>query len=166
MKNVLVFACCVVGFLLIAAPTAVEHHQVFINGKPFANAVVINGQLFVSMEDFAKAAGAKVTLEPMFQLQGSKLTAVWAAEGVASKIKEVDSKHKDEFRTAIFRVVKPGEISSKVVMENGKAFIPLRDIAKAFGSTWISPPSGLRPNQSITLNGAVDGCKDCQLAIR
>ena len=55
MKNVLVFACCVVGFLFIAAPTAIEHHQVLINGKSFANAVVINGQLFVSMEDFAKA---------------------------------------------------------------------------------------------------------------
>jgi len=120
MKNALVVACCVVGFLLIAAPTPGGHHQVFINGKPFANATVINGQLFVSLEDFAKAAGAKVSLEPSFKLQGSKLIAIGPADGAASKIKSGQIKVSDKAwgTNQLFQVVKSGEISSNVVMQN------------------------------------------------
>ena len=116
---------------------------------------------------FAKAAGAKLTLEPFFKLQGSKLTAYQQADGL-------DSKHKDEIKVSnkawgtnqLFQVIRPGEISSKIVMENGKAFIPLHDLAKAFGATFNLTAAALKPNQTINLNGEVDGCKDCQLAAR
>src|SRR5437899_685773 len=173
MKKALFFVCCVVAFLLIAAPTAVEHHKVFVNGKPFATAAVINGQFVVALEDFAKAAGAKVTLEPSFQLQGSKLTAVWTAEAASTKIKnEVplaakkstpDLKIKIENKasgTQIFQVARAGEISSKVFMDGGKAWIPLHDLAKAFGANFTAAPGALRPTDSINLvpKAICDGC--------
>lgn len=166
MKNALVVACCVVGFLLIAAPTNVGH-QVFINGKPFANAITINGQLFVSLEDFAKASGAKVTLEPFFQLQGSKLVAIGSVSGAAAKIKsdQIKVSGKAWGTNQLFQVVKSGEISSKIVMQNGKAFLPLQDLAKAFGSTY-APVDTFRPNQSINLDSPLHPCPGCSIGAR
>lgn len=174
MKNALVFVCCVVAFLLIAAPTAVEFHKVFVNGKLFATAAVINGQFVVALEDFAKAAGAKLTLEPSFRLQGSKLTAVWTAESLDSKHKDharllaaqkgtSDSKIKVENKvsgTQLFQVARAGDISSKVFMDGGKAWIPLNDLAKAFGATFNAAPGALRPTESINLvpRALCDGC--------
>jgi hypothetical protein len=166
MKKSLVFACCVVGFLLIAAPTNVGHHQVFINGKPFANAGAINGQLFVSVEDFVKASGAKVTLEPFFQLRGSKLTAVWTAEAASANKIKLGAQNKAWGANQLFQVVKPGEISSKIVMENGRAFLPLHDLATAFGATFNVTASALKPNQTINLDSPLHPCPGCSIGAR
>ena len=167
MKNALVSACCVVGFLFIAAPTSVEH-QVFINGKPFANATVINGQLFVSLADFAKASGANGSLEPFFQRQGSKLIAVGPLDTAASKSKFGQAKVNSKAwgTNQLFQVVKPGQISSTVVMQNGIALVPLSDVAKAFGSTWNAPSGGFRPNQSFNLNSPLHPCRGCSMGVR
>ncbi|HMC22122.1 MAG TPA: hypothetical protein VKL19_09770, partial [Thermoanaerobaculia bacterium] len=69
MKRILVFALCVIGFILIAAPTATEYHQVFVNGKPFAKAGLVNGIIAVRVRDLATAAGDTVALEH-FKLNG------------------------------------------------------------------------------------------------
>ena len=121
----------------------------------------------MSVEDFAKAAGAKVTLEPFFRLQGSKLTAHQPSDGP-------DSKHKDEIKvsnkawgaTKLFQVVKSGEISSKIVMEGGKAFLPLHDLATAFGATFNASASALKPNQVINLDSPLHPCPGCSIGVR
>ncbi len=54
----------------------------------------------------------------------------------------------------MFKVNKPGAISSNVLMQGGKAFVPLSDVAKAFGGVWTQPAAGLAPGQGIQLNFA------------
>jgi len=170
MKKALVFACFVVGFPLIARVNKIEAHQVLINGKPFANATVINGQLFVPLEDFAKAAGAKVTLEPFFKLQGSKLIAFVPIDSAAAKIKIKPGwskvSGKDWGANQLFQVVKSGEISSNIVMQNGTAFIPLKDVAQAFGAKFNWTATSLKPNQSISLDSPTEPCPGCRVAAR
>jgi hypothetical protein len=171
MKKALVFALCVVGFILIAAPTAVEFHPVLVNGKSIGNAVVVQGGIVaISLEDFAKAGGATVTLEPYFQKQGNRLIALQPPP-VGGQT------HKDKYTGAqtvkaptqgkvvpaitnpwgtapvdkqqgalkyspgqVFRVQKAGEISSHLIIaRDGKAFIPLDDVAKFFGGVYNQP---------------------------
>src|SRR6266542_3987185 len=88
MKKIFTLVFGVVGFLVIAAPIYVESaaHQVLINGKPFAKAQFINNQWVIAIDDFAKADGGTLTLEPNFQLQGNRLLAV--VPGVQSAEKQ------------------------------------------------------------------------------
>lgn len=177
MKKLFVLALCVLGFILIAAPTAVERYQVFLNGKPFAKAALFNdpagaAQLAIPLEEFARAGGANVTLDPSFQLQGTKLNAMVSSYSTDSKIKgefkfhkaatvpSPEHKHKIgdiKIQAAqMFRVGRQGEISSRVFMDGGKAWVPLADVAKAFGAQNWTAPATLKPGEPIMLNFPVN----------
>jgi hypothetical protein len=186
MKKVLVFALCVVGFILIAAPTAVEYAPLFINGKPAGQAVLINGVIAISVESFAKAGGATLTLQPYFQRQGPRLLATIGTDAIKYKDEAAvklspaavgsvpavqagvlkQSPHPDiKFTTGvknstqfqIFRVQKGGEISGHVFEDGGKAYIPLADLATAFGGTFTAPAANVfKPGEAIRLNFSVN----------
>jgi len=52
-----------------------------------------------------------------------------------------------------FHVTKNGAvISSHIFMFEGKAWIPLADVARAFGGTFTAPAGNLQPGQSMSLN--------------
>src|SRR5437867_8774508 len=92
MKQVFVLVFCVLGFILIAAPTAVEYHQVYFNGQPFAQAALIEGKLLIPVEAVAKAiSGGGLTLEDAhLTINAGKLNALVSSYSAA------DSKHKGE----------------------------------------------------------------------
>jgi hypothetical protein len=182
MKRTLVLALCVIGFILIAAPTAVEYHPVLLNGKALGNGVILQGGIIaISVEDLAKGAGGTLTLEPYFQLQGNRLLAKSGVQDVAKKavtpgsqgalVPAVQTPYKEtpaykespaykEQATVklrpgqLFRVQRSGEISSHVFMQGGKAFVPLTDVAKAFGGVFNPPTiSGNSPAGAAAVNG-------------
>src|SRR2546423_6426727 len=78
MKKIVMGTLIIAGFFFIAAPIYVkmESHQLLTNGKPFGNAQFVNGKWAISLQDFAKAFGGTLTLEPNFQLQGNRLSAL------------------------------------------------------------------------------------------
>ena len=164
MKKALVLALCVVGFVLIAAPTAVERAPLFINGKQVGEAVFINGIIAVSVENAAKAGGATLTLQPYFSRQGSKFLAVATADTIAKKAvagekqvpavqagmikQDVGGLKQTPAPGQVFRVQKPGEVSSHVFEYEGKAYFPLQDLARALGNnTWAGRVEAGKPVQ-------------------
>src|SRR6266511_6042047 len=161
-------ALSVLGFLLITGDVIMEErpNPVFLNGESFANAIKINGILVIPLEDFAKAAGGKVSLEPDFQLQGSTLTAKVAFQDlhVAKPMDKSSPQRADVFaklgdikgesldRQRLFNIRRVGVISTNVLTKNGKAYLSLADVAKAFGNTSWQGAITLRPGESISLN--------------
>jgi len=149
MKRVLVFALCVAGLLLLTAPTAVERSPLAINGKAVGGMIILqNGVWAVSLEDVARALGAPITLEPVLSLQGNRLTVKQPGGATAYKPQKPDGsldagihfkydlKAQKEARMApgqFLGVIQPGVISSHVTMMNGKAYVPVADLVRAFG---------------------------------
>ena len=199
MKKLWTLALSVIAFLFVAAPIymKIDSRPMTANGKQVGNAQFINGQWAISLEDFAKAAGGTLTLEPNFQLQGSRLLAVAPGVQVQGKTKiEASSpmntiggvagnnpaaqqkaqgaiilqdknqggiilQNKDRggiiLQNTAFHVRKAGEISHNVFMFNGKAYVPLADVAKAFGGTFTAPAGNLTAGQSLNFNWNGDG---------
>jgi hypothetical protein len=171
MKRSLAFALCVIGFMFIAAPTAVEFHPVFLNGKPFGNAASINGVLAIKVKDVATAAGDMLTLEH-FKLNGRTLTTVPdgtsdimknAAASPAKKVREAalvpanqkalpGTTVKGESHGLIIVVRKAGNVSNKVFMFEGQAWMPFSDFLHALGVSNQPAMGNLKPNESIQLN--------------
>lgn len=173
MKKLSLLAASVAGFFLIAAPIymKMESHGLTLNGKPFANAVFVNGQWALPLADFAKLAGNGVTLEPAFKLQGNQLSALLPAVQTTQKAQikiEASSvpdtftvpgaykEYKESGKVGAFHVQKAGVISRNVFMVDGKAFLPLADVARAFGGT-LTTPANVAPGQSLSLNFTVNG---------
>ena len=148
-----------------------------LNGKPFATASTINGIIAVRVEDVAKGLGLGVSLEPLLALNGSHLKAntssyEWIKNSPTVKIREAASNPSVKMRagaavpgaereytiklrsTPLFRIGKAGEISSHVFMYGGKAWMPLADLAQAFG--FIINWSNLRAGQAINVNAAAN----------
>ena len=133
-------------------------HPVLLNGKPFANAITVNGVLAIPVQEFAKAVGVNVSLEPHLQLRGSTLSAkVWkTAPGSAqasdtfAKIGDIKGESLDSNRLA--DIQRPGVISNKVMMHKGKAYLPLADVARAFGVAGWQGPITMSAGQAISLN--------------
>jgi hypothetical protein len=178
MKKALVLALCVVGFILIAAPTAVEYSPLFINGKPAGQAVLINGVIAISVENFAKAGGATLTLQPNFQRQGPKLLAL-----LGSDMKKAQPAAKEKWTPAtgagvpavqagmikqdvgglkqtpapgqIFRVQRAGEVSSHVFDFEGKGYLPVADLARALGTTFTAPAAPAAPGATNAASGGI-----------
>src|SRR5579859_1438639 len=176
MKQLSIVAACAAGFFLIAAPIYVkmDSHALTMNGRPAANAVFVNGQWAMALDDFAKLGGGTLTLEPNFQLNGNTLSALLPA--VQTSIKKADptlqiqaSTVPDTFTVpgaalkqkvytgGAFHVRKAGVISRNVFRFDGKVWVPLADVARAFGGTFTTPQGNLQPGQSLTLNFAVNG---------
>jgi hypothetical protein len=171
MKKFLVFALCVTGFMFIAAPTAVEYHRVFLNGKPFANAALINGIIAVKVSDLATGVGDTLTLEH-FKLDGHTLTTVpdgtsntlkpLGGASPASKVREAaldpavkkaqtQAKIKSAPNALIIVVRKAGQVSNSVFTFQGQSWVPLKDVAIAIGTSFNQPVKML-PNDSFQLN--------------
>jgi len=161
VKRLTLAALLIAAFVLTTAPTAVENHPLTLNGRLLGNMVVIQGGIWaISLEDFARAAGAPITLEPMFQLQGNRLLTRMATpdhkvrEAAVNPAAKIQSAQKIKFAPGqIIAVRKAGEISGNIVMVNGKAFIPVRDVVRAFGDGSVRSYSGkLQPGQGVSLN--------------
>ena len=176
MKKVLTFLLSVTGFVFIAAPIymKIESHSVIANGRPFATAQFVNGQWAMPLEDFAKLGGSSVTLEPNFRLQGNELFGLLlpAVQKVQKeKIKIEASAMPDTFTSnlkvspaeqkalggGLFHVRKAGLISRGIFMADGKAWIPMKDVASALGGTFTVPAGNLQPGQSLSINFTLNG---------
>jgi hypothetical protein len=157
--------------ILAAAPLSTGLHQLTINGKMIGQVVVIQGGIWaVSVEDFARAAGAGLTLEPAFSLQGNRLVAnppaTAAKEYKPQKADgsldagihfKYDLKAQKEARMApgqVLGVQHPGVISSNIMMMNGKAYVPVPDLIRAFGDGSVHGAftGNLAPGQNVNLN--------------
>lgn len=157
--------------LLVAATTAVGavdgYFPVSINGKRFANAVTINGNLFVSVEDFSKAIGDGGTV----RVQGNRLAIVsprLEASNTADTFTKVGyGSGGGEGHAAAtggagagkvtfnpFTIKKSSDIASPIFMNNGKAFVSLADVARLFGGNLNVNVGTLRPGQAINLTVA------------
>ncbi len=140
--------CCAAFLLTFGGGVILERpNPVLLNGKPLANAVKVNGILYIPVADLAKGAGGSPTLEPTLKLQGNTLTAAAHKHIAGVKYEDVNVQ---------FQVRKAGEISSHVIMKDGKAWVPLGDVAKAFGAIIINYDS-VKPGEPIRLNLTVNG---------
>jgi hypothetical protein len=168
LKKTVFFFACVLGFLFIAAPIFMQYETraVVSNGKPFANAQFVNNQWAIPIGDFAKAFGGTLTLEPNFRLQGNTLVALMSNYAAANKKFDAASslpavqKKADGaiiLQNKGFQVRKAGEVSHNVFTVNGTTFVPLADVAKAFGTTFTAPAGNLAPGQALTLNFSLNG---------
>ena len=183
MKRIGLAIVSVIAFFFIAAPIYMKYEGIYgvnLNGKPSMKAQFVNNQWAVPLDEFSRAFGGGVTLEPNFQLQGNKLISVSSGgdrlakkvEPSAQKVEPSASQNtiggsvapgvkisagEKPFIGGALHVRKAGIVSNNVFMFNGKAFVPLADIARAFGGTFTAPTGNLQPNQSLSLNFAVNG---------
>jgi hypothetical protein len=131
--------------------------------------VVIQGGVWaVSLEDFARALGAPITLEPVLSLQGNRLVVKGATSPAEYKPQKPDgslsaaTQFKYDLKAQkvvpgqILQVMRPGVISSHVTMVNGKAFVPVADVVHAFGDGSVhgAITGNLMPGQNLNLNVA------------
>ena len=151
----------VLAFALLPAFTLIESqtHDITLNGKSFGKGVVLQGGIIaVSLEDFAKAVGAPITLEPTLNLRGNRLLVGNAAVADSLKYKESAAlKYGDAYKIKIapgqiIAVRKAGVISNNVMMINGKAYLPLHDVVNAFGDGSVRGfGAGVKPGEAIHL---------------
>ena len=147
MKRTIAFALCFAAIASMAGAIILEErpHPLLLNGKAFGNAVMINGNLVMSLDDFFKAATGSPNPGTSFVVRGNQLLANPAAQGAII------------LQNSAFHVRKAGEVSSHLMTLNGKTFIPVVDVMHAFGSrSWVAP-ANLQPGQSISLNFTVNG---------
>ncbi|HEY8132501.1 MAG TPA: hypothetical protein VII12_11485 [Thermoanaerobaculia bacterium] len=163
MKRIHAVALCVVALASIASAAIVEEHPVFLNGKPFARAVMVNGKLAMSVQEFARGAGVTGnTFDQSFTLNGNTLTAKVKPPDMpivhkVDKASPMLAQHGSGggAGSPVFGVRKAGVISTHVFTINGKAFIWFKDVATALGvANWTGPVTSSGP---INLNVAVNG---------
>ena len=161
MKKLYLLAACVTGFFFIAAPIYMKY-PVSVNGRPGMTAQFVNNTWAVPLDEFAKAFGGGITLEPNFQLQGNKLVSISSGgDKTAKKVVEASTTPNTIGGSSAtiklgnpgtLHVRKAGIVSNNVFGFEGKAYVPLADIARAFGGTFTAPPGNLQPGQSLSLN--------------
>jgi hypothetical protein len=175
MKKLFVLAVCVVGFSFIAAPIYVktETRQLVAAGRRFGTAQFVNGQWALSLKEFSKLAGV-ITLEPSFQLQGNHRLVAVSSGGDRTAKKAIQASaapntiggvignvaggaQEKPLQGGVFHVRKAGEISHNVFLYNGEYWVPLADVATAFGGTFTAPAGNLQPGQSMSLNFTLNG---------
>jgi len=171
MKRISILVFVAAGFMFIAAPIYMSEmsHQVFVSGNLLGHAQMVNGVWAIPLDEFAKAIGgnggtslqqAGLTinggrLRTLPQLQTSNSADTFtlvsprdAATGQASGKRS----HKP------FVVVKQWDAASPLLSSGGKTFVPLSDVAKAFGGTFTGPvslPNGAPINLTPGANGAI-----------
>jgi len=158
MKKTLQAALCVIGFLLLTGDVVLQErpNPVTINGKPFANAYNIHGVIAIKVEDLAKAFNGTPNLQQAgFQLRGNKLTTLGNFEAVVSPRDAASGLPTGKRMHKPFVITKEVDVSTAVLMKNGKNFVPLADVVKAFGGVYNVIQGNLRAGQ--TLNFAVNG---------
>ena len=159
MKKLLVSS---IGFFLLAGFTLIERpNPVMINGHPFANALTINGVIAISVEDLARAISGNINLQQSgLQLSGNRLMLVPAVQKSAAPntiggtLGNAGGHSSGKVAVHDISITKRADVSSAVFMHQGKAYVPLSDVAKAFGGTFSLNGGTLRPGQTISLNFA------------
>ena len=175
MKRVSLLALWVLAFFLIAAPIYMQYNNLIVNGKPFGRAAFVNGMWAMPLEDFSRAIGGNgVTLEPTLKLNGNTLSVLVSSNSPAQKgteqVSEVKVKAYDPANVkqivgtpteqvkmqshGIIAIRKAGGVSNNVFGFNGQKWVPLADVARAFGATFTAPAGNLPPGQTLTLNFA------------
>lgn len=178
MKKLYTLALSIIGFILIAAPTAVEYHPVFLNGNLIGNAANINGIVAIRLDEFAKLGGGTLTLEEAgltltgntlkinggvadaYKHKGEAQAKIKLTE--ASSVKIQPSAYKED--TAAVKIQKKavapgthwvrqndGVITTRAFRSGGATWIPLADVVSAFGGgVWKT--GNLAPGAAIQLN--------------
>jgi hypothetical protein len=165
MKRLSLFA---LAFFFIAAPIYMKYETrgLTINGKsnPFGQAQLVGGVWAIPLSSFSRAFGGDgVTLEGSgFQVQGNRLVTL-----APSNTSEHKHKVAGAGDVAIKKAVVPngsffvrkagGTITGNLLTFNGMKFVPVADVARAFGGTFTAPAGNLAPGQTLTLNFAVNG---------
>ena len=157
------------AFLFVAAPIYVKYEtrNLTMNGKvnPFGQAVLIGNTWAFPLPAFAKAFGGDgITLEGSgFQVvQGNRLVTLVPPSTHEHKHKvpsvgDVAIK-KTVAAPGSFFVRKAGAtISGNLLTFNGAKYVPVADIARAFGGTFTAPAGNLAPGQTLTLNLTISG---------
>lgn len=164
MKKALVLVLCVLGFILIAAPTAVESHQVFVNGRSLGTAVVLQGGIIaVSVEDISKALGGTLTMPAALKIEGVRLIANPSSADAAGKKAVVPTDQYKENSALkqspgqFLRVQKGGVISGHIYTEGGRKFISVNDFAHALGMNTYTGTTQAGGNEPIRLNSNANG---------
>jgi hypothetical protein len=166
MKRLFVVFLSLLGFIL-TAPTAVEFHPLYLNGKLIGNARNINGIIAVSVADLAKASGGMLTLEDAgLTINGNTLSTVSQSNAIKKIHKEdVALKEYKEYKeqpaikgeikmnlAPLFHVNRQGApISTHLITVDGQKWVPVADFARAFGGTW-NPANAPKPNEALHLN--------------
>ena len=161
-------ALLALAFFFIAAPIYMKYEArgLTINGKnnPFGQAQFINGVWAVPLTSFSKVFGGDgVTLEGSgFQVQGNRLVTLAPSNTTEHKHKVAGAGD-----VAIKKAVVPngsffvrkagGTISGNLLTFNGMKFVPVADVARAFGGTFTAPAGNLAPGQTLTLNLTISG---------
>lgn len=133
-------ALSAIAFFFVAAPIYMsESHPVFINGKPFGNALTINGVLAVSLDDLRNNLGGGT-----LTVRGNTVTV---ARDAASGLPTGKRMHKP------FVITKEYDRATPILFSAGKQYISLNELAKLFGGQYTGPTTVQR-GQSIHLNFA------------
>src|SRR2546430_15315722 len=146
MKKILSMAFCAIAFILIAAPIYMNQpaHAVFINGKPFGNAVTINRVLAISLDDFANAISGTPNLQQagLTLLNGNRLLARplhLEASNSADTFTRASPRDAASRLPTGKRMHKPitstQEGRARTPTLNGEPFLPLSERARGFGGT-------------------------------
>src|ERR1700720_4537057 len=152
MKRIATVAFCAAAFVF-AAPITMDRqapHQIFVNGKPFAHAVLMGNRLAVPVDEFSKAVGAanvriqgnKVSIiAPRLQASSSADTFTLAQGGGAkanpsSVGSATGGAGAGKARFNEFTITKTSDSASPIVLDSsGKQFIWFEDVEKFFGLT-------------------------------
>jgi hypothetical protein len=169
MRKITMMMVCAAAFMFIAAPIYMNKeavHQVLINGKPLANAVLINGKLAISVDDFVKAVGGpanarvqgnKLTLvAPKLQASSSADTFTLAQGGTGGNTIHSATGGGGAGKVAVhdIHIVKTTDSASPLIMRDGKQFIWFDDVAKFFGVTTSINGGTLAPGAPVNLHVA------------
>ena len=147
MKKSYFLLLCFVASALNAGIILEERpHPLTLNGKSFGNAIMINGNLMVSLQDVAKGLTGTPNLGPNVRVQANRLIGLLTPP-TAAPVDPITPAAKG----AIVR--KAGEISSNLLTVNGKTYVPLVDLARnGFGARGWTAPANPAPGQAIALN--------------
>ncbi|HEY8132503.1 MAG TPA: hypothetical protein VII12_11495 [Thermoanaerobaculia bacterium] len=155
MKKTFLAALCVISFVLLSGEAVLQErpNPVTINGKPFANAYNIKGVIAISVADLAKAFNGSPNLQQAgFQLQGNTLATMGNFEAVVSPRDPASGLPTGKRMHKPFVITKQIDVSSAVIMKDGKAFVPLSDVIKAFGGVYNVIQGNLRGSQTLNFN--------------
>jgi hypothetical protein len=176
MKKILSCVLALFPLALCAAGPGAGPHQVFINGKAFSQAVLVNGVWAVPLADVARAAGMGTTLEPAFELRGTtlKVRSGWDAKSnvkqspaptgqkteASQKVAVHDItivRHVDKSSPVLMMMPGSagGTVSNNILRFGGQAYVPLSDLARAGGGVWKT--DNLTPGAAIQLNFTKNG---------
>jgi len=170
MRKIATIAFCAAAFMFIAAPIYMNKetpHQILVNGKPFAHAVLMGNRLAVPVDEFTKAVGAanvriqgnRVSIiAPRLQASSSADTFT-LAQGGGSKANPssvgsaTGGAGAGKARFNEFTITKTSDSASPIVADrSGKQFIWFEDVEKFFGLTLTINGGTLAPGAPINLH--------------